>query len=148
MVDVDWYLDSQIAENERRAAELEQIKSNACRPIYTKSPFDPDDYLRCSVEQERLANERELTIDGLIPAGALESAPQPESAPEPMSDDELAETFGPEGYAVLTRATDEEMRRQIERCWREDVPTWRKSRIEAEQHMFLKTWVASPAAKN
>ena len=113
----------------------------------TDIPFNPDEYLVWSLEQERLANERELTIEDLIPAACLEPAPQPESALKPMTDDELAE-LGPEFYAIMTRATDEEMRRQIERCWREDVPSWRQSRIEAEQQMFLKTWVASPAAKN
>ena len=119
-------------------------------------PFDPDDYLKWSLEQERLANEKELTIEDLIPTAALEpapnevesSAPQPESVPKSMTDDELAE-LGPEFYALTTCVTDEEMLRQIARCCREDVPTWRKFRIEAEQQMFLKNWVASPnVAKN
>ena len=123
----------------------------------TDRPFNPDEFLAWSLDQERLANERELTIEDLIPATCLEptrneiesSAPQPDSTPEPMTDDELAETFGPEGYAILTRATDEQMLKQIERCWRLDIPSWRKSRIEAEQQTFLKTWVANPnAAKN
>lgn len=120
-------------------------------------PFDPWHYLEWSLEQERLANEKELTIEDLIPAAALETAPiepellapQPDSTPEPMTDDELAEMFGPEGYALLTRATDEQMLKQIERCWRLDIPSWRKSRIEAERQTFLKNWVVNPnVAKN
>ena len=110
--------------------------------------FDPDHYLKWSLEQERVANQKEIPIEDLIPAACLEPEPQkPESAPKMMTDDELAE-LGPEIYAICTRASDEEMLRQIERCWREDIPSWRKSRIEAEQQMFLKTWVANPTAKN
>lgn len=116
-------------------------------------PFNVDDYLAWSIEHERLAKEKELTIDDLIPPAALEPASselesfatQPESVPKAMTDDELAETFGPEGYALLTRATDEQMLKQIERCWREDIPSWRKSRIEAEQSMFLQSWVVNPS---
>jgi hypothetical protein len=118
-------------------------------------PFDPDDYLKWSLEQERLANEKELTIEDLIPAACLEPAPNEiESAPpldstlKPMTDDELAETFGPDGYAILTRATDAEMYLQIFRCWLLDIPSWRASRIAAEQQVFLQTWVANPAEKN
>jgi hypothetical protein len=144
--DPDRYLLDQIAENDRHTAELEQIKANAYRrPPYTKAPFDADEYLAWSIEQERLEAAAPLTIDDLIPPACLEPAPiEPESTPKPMTDDELAETFGPEGYALLTRATDEQMLKQIERCWREDVPSWRKSRIEAEQSTFLKSWEVNP----
>ncbi len=69
---------------------------------------------------------------------SLESAQMVSGTGDP-EDDALA-LLGPVAYYSWTNASPEQVARQAERCWRENIPGWRFEVIEDSALIRLREW--------